>query len=217
MSNDYAKLLNPERALIFRIIHRKNLPWVLRHGLHCGNSAVRSPDWVSIGRQELIDKRARWPVDAPPGGVLNDYVPFYFTPFSVMMHNITTGWHGVQRYPKSDILILVADLRRLLALGLTLLFTDCHANTPLVNYYSDLAHLDRIDWSILQSRDFKRDPEDPGKFQRYQAETLVYQHCPLRGLSGIVCHSAATRIYVEQALAEAQVSMPVADRPGWYF
>lgn len=31
MSNN----LNPEKALIFRIVHRDNLPWILDHGLHC--------------------------------------------------------------------------------------------------------------------------------------------------------------------------------------
>ena len=57
----YAEL-NPEKALIFRIIHRDNLPWVLDNGLHCGNSAVRTPAWVSIGSPELISKRSTHPV-----------------------------------------------------------------------------------------------------------------------------------------------------------
>jgi len=30
--------LNPERALIFRIVHVANVPWILDHGLHCKNS-----------------------------------------------------------------------------------------------------------------------------------------------------------------------------------
>ena len=217
MADDYAKLLNPERALIFRIIHRANLPWVLQHGLHCGNSATRAADWVSIGNQELIGKRAHWPVAVEPCGVLNDYVPFYFTPFSVMMHNINTGWNGVPRHPKPDILILVASLRRVVELGLTVLFTDSHANNPLVNYYRDPAQLDRIDWPILQARDFKRDPEDPDKFSRYQAEALVHRHCPLQGLSGIVCYNQGVKIQVEQAVAAAQVPLQVVARPGWYF
>lgn len=31
--NEY-KNLNPEKALIWRIVHRDNLPWILEHGLH---------------------------------------------------------------------------------------------------------------------------------------------------------------------------------------
>ncbi len=217
MAADYSKLLNPERALIFRIIHRANLAWVLEHGLHCGNSETRSPSWVSIGRQELILKRASWPVDVPPHGVLNDYVPFYFTPFSPMMNNINTGWNGVTRHPKEDILIFVSSLRRAAELGLTFLFTDSHANNKLVKQYADLADLHRIDWRILQARDFKRDPDDPAKFNRYQAEALIHGHFPLQGLSGIVCGGERVKIEVEQAVAAAKLPIPVAHRPGWYF
>lgn len=120
MTDNYSALLNPERARIFRIIHRVNLPWVLDHGLHCGNSASRAQQWVSIGNAELINKRAHHPVNVPPGGVLNDYVPFYFTPFSVMMHNINTGWNGVKQHPKRDILILVSNLHRIQQLRLAI-------------------------------------------------------------------------------------------------
>lgn len=217
MPDDYAKLLNPERALIFRIIHRANLDWVLHHGLHCGNSATQSHAWVSIGNQELIGKRANWPVQAPLGGVLNDYVPFYFTPFSPMMHAINTGWNGVTRHPKQDILILVSSLLRVVELRLPFLFTDSHANNSLVNYYTDLADLQRLDWQILQRRDFKRDPDDPAKFGRYQAEALIYQHCPLQGLSGIVCYSESAKIAVAEAVAARNLPLQVALRPSWYF
>ena len=84
--------LNPEKALIWRIVHRDNLPWILDNGLHCGNSAVKAPGWVSIGNPELSGKRATHRVSKSPGGFLNDYVSFYFTPFSVMLKNIHSGW-----------------------------------------------------------------------------------------------------------------------------
>lgn len=60
MANHYPSL-NPEKALIWRIVHRDNLPWILDNGLHCGNSAVKAPNWVNIGNPELIDKRANHP------------------------------------------------------------------------------------------------------------------------------------------------------------
>lgn len=67
MPNHYGNL-NAEKALIWRITHRDNLPWILDNGVPCGNSAVRAPAWVSIGNAELIDKRSRHPVPLPPGG-----------------------------------------------------------------------------------------------------------------------------------------------------
>jgi hypothetical protein len=217
MADSYDALLNPERALIFRIIHRANLPWVLDHGLHCGNSATRAAQWVSIGNQELINKRAAWPVKVPPGGVLNNYVPFYFTPFSVMMRNINTGWNGVTQYPNSDILILVSSLRRVSAMGLPFLFTDSHANNNLAGYWSEFSELGRVDWKLLQDRDFKRDPDDPGKFGRYQAEALVHQHLPVQGLSGIVCYTEDVKMEIELALAQKGLNLQVVARKRWYF
>lgn len=216
MPDDHSRLLNPERALIFRIIHRANLPWVLAHGLHCGHSDTRSANWVSIGNQELIGKRARWPVNTPPGGVLNDYVPFYFTPFSPMMLAIRTGWNGVQQHPPQDILILVSDLRRVAALGLRWIFTDTHANNSVVSYFHRLEDLPRLDWRILQTRDFKRDPDDPAKFGRYQAEALVHRHCPLQGLSGIVCFDDHGKMDAQRAVGAAGAMLTVIKQPSWY-
>ena len=217
MSSDYAVLLNPEKARIFRIIHRANLPLVLDHGLHCGNSAIKAVQWGSIGNQDLISTRAKWPVPVPPGGLLNDYVPFYFTPFSVMMRNINTGWNGVTRYPNHDILILVSSLYRVAELGLRFLFTDSHANNSLAKYYSALTDVGKVDWKLLQARDFKRDPDDPAKFGRYQAEALVHQHYPVQGLSGVVCYAENVKMEVEQALAARGLHLQVVTRTGWYF
>jgi hypothetical protein len=47
-------LLNPEKALIFRITHRNNLPWILANGLHCRNSNRLDSEFVSICNADLI-------------------------------------------------------------------------------------------------------------------------------------------------------------------
>jgi hypothetical protein len=86
-----ASNLSPEKAYIFRIIHRDNVAWTLDYGLHCRNSPTVDPSYVSIGNPELIDRRNRRVVSVPPGGTLSDYVPFYFTPHSPMMYNTCTA------------------------------------------------------------------------------------------------------------------------------
>lgn len=95
MSKNHSDTLNKEKALIFRIVHINNLPWIVQNGLHCGNSSVLSSNWEHIGNPELIAKRGAHEVSVGPKGVLNDYVPFYFTPFSPMLLNIKTGRGGV--------------------------------------------------------------------------------------------------------------------------
>jgi hypothetical protein len=134
-----------------------------------------------------------------------------------MMRNIHTGWGGVRKRENDEILILVSSLPHLRERGLPFLFTDSHAYYQWANFYDDPAQLDKIDWPILQARDFKRDPDDPVKFERYQAEALVNLHCPISGLLGIVCHSEAVKKRVtEQVLAQG-LELPVHARPGWYF
>jgi hypothetical protein len=216
MANHYPNL-NPQKALIWRIVHRDNLPWILDNGLHCGNGNVQAPGWVSIGNPELISKRAGHAVLLPPGGFLNDYVPFYFTPFSPMLRNIHTGWGGIQKRTNDEIVILVSSLRYVAGQGLPFLFTDSHAYYEWANYYADLADLDKIDWPILQARDFRRDPEDPAKFERYQAEALIHRHLPVSGLLGIVCYTEEMKRNIEQQLQARRLELPVHARKGWYF
>lgn len=188
--------LNPEKALIWRIVHRDNIPWILDNGLHCGNSQRLSPTWVHIGNADLTSRRATHPVPLYTSRYLNDYVPFYFTPFSVMLRNILSGRGAVQRQ-KEEIVILVSSLHKIQELGLPFVFTDNHAYYQLANFYTDLSNLDKIDWPLLQRRDFVRDNNDPAKLDRYQAEALIHQHCPIDGIMGIICYTEQVKLHIE--------------------
>lgn len=208
--------LNPEKALIWRIVHLDNLPWILGNGLHCASSDVQAPQYVNIGNADLIDKRRNRCVPIAPAGMLSDYVPFYFTPFSVMMKNIHSG-RSVQQRSNEEIVILVSSLYRVEQLNLPFVFTNAHAYPDWTNYYNDLAHLGEIDWPILQRRDFKRDPDDPRKMERYQAEALIHHHLPITGLLGIMCYNDAMKKRIEQDVATRGLALSVHARPGWYF
>ncbi len=130
--------LNPEKALIFRIVHVANVPWILEHdGLYCRNSPEQDPNYVNIGNPELIGKRARRHVPIAPGGTLSDYVPFYFTPFSIMLFNIKTGYGGIARRESRDIVIFVSSVHRLRELGLPFVFTNQHAYAVNTDFFSD--------------------------------------------------------------------------------
>jgi len=211
-----ANWLTQANGFAFRIVHRQNLSGVLASGLHARNAPGASSSYVNIGNAELIDKRGRRVVPIPPAGVLNNYVPFYFTPFSPMAYNIKTGYNVTKR-PNDDIIILVAKYADLVAAGLTVIYTDRHAYLQAARYFSGSASLGQIDWPLLQSRSFKRDPSDPEKMDRYQAELLVHGHVPLTALNAIVTHSAAVREEVQNAVDEAGCGLKVTAVPGIYF
>ncbi|MDZ4861663.1 MAG: DUF4433 domain-containing protein [Candidatus Hydrogenedentes bacterium] len=210
--------LNLERALIFRIVHVTNIPWILdKAGLYCRNSEEQDPAYVNIGNTDLIERRFHRKVPIPPGGTLADYVPFYFTPFSIMMYNIHTGYGGITKREYKDIVIFVSSVHRLNDLGLQFVFTNQHAYPVDTNFYSDVADLDRVDWDILQRRDFKTNDADPGKQQRYQAEALVHRHVPLDALLGVGCYNQIVGRDLMAQLDKCGAKLRVEITPGWYF
>jgi ssDNA thymidine ADP-ribosyltransferase DarT-like protein len=209
--------LNAKKALIFRIVHRANVAWLLDHGVHCGSSQTRDPKYVAIGNAELIAKRTSRSIDVSPHGTLDDYVPFYFTPYSPMLLNIKTGYNGITRRANEEIVILVSSLHRLKELKVPFVFSDRHAFLKTARFSSALDELDRIDWKILQQRDFKRDLNDLQKMDRYQAEALVHKRMPVEALLGVACYDQATGAQLEATIKRRHIDLRVLVQPSWYF
>ena len=209
--------LNPENAFIFRITHIRNVPWTLANGLHCSNSERTDPGFVTIGSPEIIVRRMTRTVPVPPGGTLSDYIPFYFTPLSPMMYNVVTGWGGIRQYRNPDIAIMVSSLRDIAISGPTALYTDRHAYLRMARFFSSLDDLDQIAWEPLQRRDFRRDPEDPEKVEKYQAEALVHRHLPVEHLSAVICYDNEKREYIEREREALGLDLKIAVHRRWYF
>lgn len=209
--------LTPERGLIFRITHVDNVPWLLDNGIHCRNSATRDPNFRQIGDLELIEKRARRRIPVPPHGTLSDYVPFYFTPWSPMLYKITTGHGGTPRTPSAEIAILVVKLATFAAPARQFLVTDSHAYLQTAVFAGGVEGLARVDWRLLQARDFKHSNDDPGKFDRYQAEALVHRHVPVECLAGIVTHGEDQRSRFEGELRRRGMDVKLLADRTFYF
>lgn len=217
MSPEFHQAINAQKALIFRITHRQNIPWLLRNGLCCSNGETKDPDFVSIGNPDLIDKRSTREVPLPPGGTLADYVPFYFTPFSPMLYNIKTGYGDITQRENDEIVFLVSSLRDLQANSIPFVFTDRHAYLQTARFSAELGELDMIDWALLQQRDFRRDPEDRGKIERYQAEALIHRQLAPSALLGITCYNDQVRKDIASEAASRGLDLKIVKRQGWYF
>ena len=134
-----------------------------------------------------------------------------------MSYNMNTGYRGIRRRENAEIVILVSSLRKLHEAKVPFLFTDRHAYLTAAKFTSDLAQLSEIDWTILQNRDFKRDPDDPGKVERYEAEALVYGHLPIGALTGIICHNDSVASAIKARVAERGLGLKVITKQDWYF
>ncbi|MGB6690936.1 MAG: DUF4433 domain-containing protein [Terracidiphilus sp.] len=209
--------LNPEEALIFRITHRDNLPWILDHGLHARTSEIQDPHFRQIGDFELISKRPLRHVKVGARGTLSDYIPFYFTPFSMMAFNIHTGHRGIEQIPNQDLIFLTSSIPKLSELGIPFVFTNGHAYSVATRYFTDTSDLAAIDWKNLQSRDFKRDLDDLGRTDRYQAEALIWEHLPIDALLGICGCNTSVQREIEKQLTTRRLAVKAYEKGNWFF
>jgi hypothetical protein len=209
-------LLTPENGFVFRITHRDNVPFLLANGVHCRSSETRDPNFVEIGHPDIIDRRVARPVVVEPGGVLADYVPFYFTPCSPMLYNIVTGYRGLARRARSEIVVLVSSIPRLEEINAKFVIADRNATLKhaTMGFASEL--LPQLPWTAWQAKDFRHDPDKPDKIERYQAEALVHKVLPANGLKGIITYDVPTQAVVQQAVAAAGLSIPAHVRSHWY-
>jgi ssDNA thymidine ADP-ribosyltransferase, DarT len=116
-----------------------------------------------------------------------------------------------------DILVVVSSLHELVRRRIPFVFTDRHAYSALAVFASGLADLNSLRWPLLRASDFRRDEEDPGKVECYQAETLVHRHLPVEALQGIACYNDEVRQAVETTIVQAGASLKAVTRRGWYF
>ncbi|SRR5260370_22527861 len=85
------------------------------------------------------------------------------------------------------------------------------------SYYTDLGDLDEVDWDLLNRKDFRHDPDDPAKKERYQAEALIWKHVPLNALLGICSCSATVDTLVKAELAKRNLDVQSNIQRNWYF
>ncbi|MCO4100247.1 MAG: DUF4433 domain-containing protein [Gemmatimonas sp.] len=211
-----SEVLTLANALIFRITHRDNVPHILTHGIHCQSSDVVNPAFVPIGSTDIIGKRASRTVDVAPGGLLVNYVPFYFTPCTPMLYNIVTGRNGVVQRARAEVVVLVSSFDEVERLGIQMVVADRNATLMSATMKSGRALLEDLPWDAWRGRNFRRDQNDPEPFERYQAEALVHRLLPPAGLLSIITHDAATQATVAQAVSEAGLTIPTHVRSHWY-
>lgn len=74
-------MARPLPTKVMHFTHIENLPSIVADGL-VGDTAAQAPGVlkVEVGEPSIKEARRRRQVDIPPGGVVADYVPFYFGP-----------------------------------------------------------------------------------------------------------------------------------------
>ncbi|BBO89901.1 DarT ssDNA thymidine ADP-ribosyltransferase family protein [Desulfosarcina ovata] len=187
---------------IYQFTHLDNLPDILQHGLLSYNEKERRGiSHISIASSSIQDRRAVMDVSVGPGGVVHNYVPFYFCSRSPMLLSVVNAKNVDQLY--------------LLYLGvpidvLTLpkaVFTNASANTAVPpTFYSDPSDLVNLDWANIDSKKWGS-PSDDARHAR-MAEALIHRRLKVSKIDHIIVWNDMVKEKVEEIYAEADIDPP---------
>jgi hypothetical protein len=186
----------PANIWLYRITHLANLEHDLLHGLHISKSPDANPHYIQIGDSALITYRKEITAPDPPGGTLSDYIPFYFGPRSPMLYQIASGWEDIRKYPQEDIIYYISSLDQIKLAGLEYFFTDGHARSRTSTVYTSDSDLDKLDWAVIRSSNWKSDESDLRRKEKKQSEFLIKGHLPVKCIQyiGVYNKSAEQKI-----------------------
>jgi len=211
-------MINQHKTFCYRITHRDNLVQILKNGLVNKNHINADPNFLSIANPEIIDVRSTTPVKLDGFGVIGEYVPFYFTPRSIMLYNIITGYYApkVPKRSKDEIIVLRCLIEVLVKQG-QWFFTNGQANDEETNHFEDLSHLNNIDWICIQNSNFAKSDGDYDRQRRYQAEFLVRNFVPVNCIESVCVYSEEIKLLAQKQISDAGLSTPVHIHKPYFF
>jgi len=221
----------PTPARLFHITAIANLPAILAAGkfLSKNGGAAAGISYQNIAYAGAQGARAVRAVPQPPGGVVHDYVPFYFAPRSPMLLAINSGRVPGCDWRQADIVHFETTVQNVVALGLPFVFYDRNATLDYSAAYTDLSLMDRVvAWDLItespQLDGFCRywhtvnaNPRYADRMERRQAEFLVKDHTPVGCMTRLGVANEEKRREVRELVEQAGVALPVEVMTAWYF
>lgn len=220
----------PNPVRLFHITAMANLPAICAAGalLSKNAGAAAGIDYQNIAHQGAQGARSGRAVPNPPGGVVHDYVPFYFAPRSPMLSAIDHGRVANCPWRQGDIVHLETTVERVVAGNVPFVFFDRNATLAFASPFTDLGRLDAVAWDLLteaptldgyckfwQNRLSVQRHAD--RMERRQAEFLVRDRVSLDRLVRIGVMDENCAAAVRTFLADGGVDLPVEVKPDWYF
>jgi hypothetical protein len=211
----------PVPTPIYRIMHSDNLRICLRRGgLHAANHA---PDdgltYKTVHNVDIQSERRFTPIDCGPGGVIHDYVSFYFGPRSPMLFQLHTGRVPGYSEGQRPIIYLVSTVQRVHDSEAQYVFSDGHGIAAFTRWFDDIHDLDQVDWDAVNARYWSDTVEDMDRQRRKQAEFLVYRFCDWSLIRGIGVFDRAMKARTQSVMGTfpEELHRVVRICPEWYY
>lgn len=175
--------------------------------------------YVTIHNVDIQQQREVTPIPCGPGGVIHDYVSFYFGPRSPMLLQLHTGRVVGYTERQDPVLYLVSTAQAVQESGTAFVFSDGHGIAVFTSWFDNLRDLDEVDWEAAYARIWRDTVDDMDRQRRKQAEFLVHRQCNWALIHEIAVVNQATKAGVDEILAEfpSGAHRPVQVRPEWYY
>ena len=173
---------------------------------------------MEIGHPAIKAGRRDRPVPLPPGGVVADYVPFYFAARSPMLYVIAQGTVPNYNDGQNQVVYLVTSVEAVSTHGLRYVFSDRNAALSYARYADDPQLLDQhIDWELIEARIWADTLDEPDRKEKRMAELLVHRHVPWQMIHSVVTKDGGLAQCAQSVLDSEHATVPVHVEPGWYF
>jgi len=143
--------LSLESIRLFHITSITNLDNICKRGSLLSKNLIGNHgiNYQNVAHSGAQGSRSKKKVNDPPGGVIHDFVPFYFAPRSPMLCAIDRGKVDGCDLTQEDIIYFETTVSKVIN-GNEYVFYDCNATLNYSTCYSEVKDLDTIiDWNLL--------------------------------------------------------------------
>lgn len=218
----------PANPRLYHITHVNNLPAVLSTGALLSDATMiaRGGPSVSVGMNQIKQRRLALPVKCHAGLRVGDCVPFYFCPRSIMLFVIQRAAPNTLTYQggQGQIVHLEADLNAVVGWantqGRRWAFSLANAGSYYTQFRKLLTDLGDIDWHAVASTNFANGVNSPGGLpvkEGKQAEFLLDGDFPWSLVQRIGVQSQAVAAQAQAAISSAGHQPAISVQPSWYF
>ncbi len=197
---------------LYHFTHIENLPSILKHGLLSTNARQSlGIEYEDIAYRGIQDRRSTMVVPCGYGGVVHDYVPFYFCKRSPMLHAV------VQNKIADEQLIIYLEYPIQILEQYSGIFTDASANTSIPpNFYDDTSKLVELNWEAIDTWRWasRYDTDIIPVRQKKQAEALIHRVLPSESLKKVIVWNTNIKKKVEEIFKEIGITMPTITTGG---
>ncbi|QMB06618.1 DUF4433 domain-containing protein [Citrobacter freundii] len=195
-------MIDPQYSgkFVYHFTYVDNLERIIKNGLLStnlkSNKGINHKDIANSGIQH---RRSEMRVTCGPGGVVHDYVPFYFTKRSPMLLNVIKK----KNVDQEGIIYLALPIEAIE--DKSVVFSNASANTLTPpDFYSNAKDLNKLNWDIIDS--WVWIPNTERLKQQKMAELLVHNEVSLNDISFIVVWNSYIKTHVAKLLGKHGIS-----------